>query len=439
MGAFCGPGCSPGSPRSDSTQRGDANAQHVPEKYRLEANWRPLRHFEFYEAVTKAYPQALTKSMYAQPALDKPLFKMSKEEKRELFLDTLYNMMRAAAWGGRKIDEIAYDHTVPRLWSFALQGTWEVQEERRDANLQCFESLIAVHSGAWGIGLVLEVIKDLMNESLELYLLWKELEIRAALAVLRRFPKLPGIAINLRPTEWMLPRMQDFVVEVAREMGGRIGFEVTEYTDDEHFVKCFGSEGSLRDRLTDKLLPVLRRMKEEGVVLIADDLKPLSVYRFEDEESRKKGATLENSHATTADMVLSEEWLSVFSRVKFSIDWMIHSMRLSKDSGENYAKVPIYSFHVKDKPAHVAAMTDTPVPPTSEEEAEALRRLQDRAGSAFRSALPKARSCPHGPVIEATVPPGAIAEWGLDSNVGEQGGLFFEAKFPPQWYLGDVK
>ena len=43
----------------------------------------------------------------------------------------------------------------------------------------------------------------------------------------------------------------------TRRAPGRIAFELTEHTGDLRFAKLFGEQGSLAQRLTRTLLPVL--------------------------------------------------------------------------------------------------------------------------------------------------------------------------------------
>ena len=92
----------------------------------------------------------------------------------------------------------------------------------------------------------------------------------------------------------------------------KVVVELTEYTDDEHFEKFFGADGTLAERLTKTLLPVLEMMKGSGVRIWVDDAKPKSVYKFDDEKKFAKGVKLEDHYACVAEMVFSAQWMSVF-------------------------------------------------------------------------------------------------------------------------------
>jgi len=241
----------------------------------------------------------------------------------------------------------------------------------------------------------------------------------------------------------LLKEIQDAVIEATGRAPKRIIFELTEYTEDVHFARFFGEEdkGTLGQRLTATLLPVLRRMKEAGATLLADDLLPSKIYQFDGVASRRDGKRIANCHATESSLMLSEEWSSVFNGVKFGLEWIIHAMPLSKHSGKLYAAVPLYARNVKDSPAYVAAVTDTEVPTEEADQKAALRRLQDEAATELRNCLQvveKKRSFDILPVFEGTVPVDITKEWGLQNRGKEQGGILFESRFPPWWFYGNI-
>jgi hypothetical protein len=398
----------------------------------------PLTQHDLFAAVIEKHPEVLRHSVYKPLQLPKPLYKMGLEEKVELFKAALEEMLEQIR-SGDSPEKVAYDSDSLRLWSFGLQPMWEVCSDKSESRLLGLESLMALHCGSWGVGPILDVIEHLLNNDLSIYLQFKKLEVDAALSALENYPALPTISVNLRPSEWLLPEVQELVRDASRCAPGRIAFELTEYTNDAHFPLLFGEEGSLFERLTRKLLPVLRGMKKEGVVILADDLMPACVYHFEGEEECRRGERLSATHATECEAMLSEEWREVFTSVKFGIDWAIHALRLSKDSGADYAKVPLFVRGIKDNPKHVAAVTDRPVPCTEEEQVEALKHLQEAAASQLKSALTRTWSHFEAlPVLEGTVPAAAVQEWSLQGAAKEQGGMFFEARFPPEWFLGMV-
>ncbi|CAK0855089.1 unnamed protein product [Prorocentrum cordatum] len=230
------------------------------------------------------------------------------------------------------------------------------------------------------------------------------------------------------------------VIDATRRAPDRIVFELTEYTQDSHFTRLFGEQGSLSQRLTRTLLPVLRRMRQVGVKLIADDLLPFSVYCFDGEASRRKGHRLIDHHATECSTMLSPEWSAVFHGVKISLDWVVHAMPLGKQIDAAFASVPLYAKSVKDNPGHVAAVTGKTVPEEDVEKVSALRELQEAARVELRAALREVRRHRFDvpPVLEATLPPAMVAEWGLEGFAKEQGGMLFEARLPPAWFFGQV-
>jgi hypothetical protein len=398
-----------------------------------------LNQKQLFEVIAEVYPDVLTKSVYRPMAVSKPLFKMSLQEKREIFVEALRGMLKDVS-DGRPPAEVAYDTDASRLISFGLQPMWEVREDKEQSRLVGLESLLALHTGSWGVGLVLDVLESLLDSDLAVYLQLKGLEVQAALDALETFPSLPPISVNLRPSEWLLQEVQSLVLDATRRAPGRIVFELTEYTQDSHFTRLFGEQGSLCERLTRTLLPVLWRMREAGVKLLADDLLPFSVYCFDGEASRRKGHRLIDHHATESSTMLSREWSAVFHGVKISLDWVVHAMPLGKQIDAAFASVPLYAKCVKDNPGHVAAVTGKPVPEEDVEKVSALRALQEAARVELRAALQEVQrhSFDILPVLEATLPPASVAEWGLEGAAKEQGGMLFEARLPPAWFFGLV-
>ncbi|CAK0864931.1 unnamed protein product [Prorocentrum cordatum] len=399
-----------------------------------------LNQRQLFEAVTNTCPDVLTRSVYQPMQLAQPLFKMPLQEKRQLFVAALRGMLEDIG-DGRSPAEVAYaTDESGRLFSFGLQPMWEVREDKGQSRLVGLESLLALHTASWGVGIVVDVLDDLLDTDIDLYLQFKGLEIQAALDALETFPSLPPISVNVRPSEWLLPGVQSLVLDATRRAPGRIVFELTEYTQDLQFKRLFGEQGSLSQCLTRTLLPVLRRMREAGVKLLADDLLPFSVYCFDGEESCRKGHRLVDHHATESSMMLSSEWSAVFHGVKISLDWVIHAMSLGKQTGAAFASVPIYAKNIKDNPGHVAAVTGKPVSDEGVETSSALRDLQKAARVELQAALQEVRRHRFDilPVLEATLPPAHIAEWGLEGAAKEQGGMFFEARFPPAWFFGQI-
>lgn len=394
---------------------------------------------EMFDAVSAKFPDLLTKPVHRPMRLTSPLHTMQLQEKTDLFKSALQDML-AEISNGKNAMEVAYDTERSRLWSFGLQPMWEVSTYKQQSKLLGTESLVALHSSSWAVGLILDVLDHLFNTDVEVYLQFKFLEIRAAATALEVHPTFPSISVNLRPSEWMMPEVQREVLEATRRAPGRLTFELTEYTQDDHFVRLFGREGSLARRLTSTLLPVLRSLREEGVTLVADDMLPRGVYRFDCEEAHRHGRRLADHHATECGLMLSDEWADVFHGVKIGLEWVMHAMAITKSSGADYAAVPLYARNVKDNPAYVAAVTDGRVPEDEAAKRQALQELQEAAAAALRDTLGELKKRPLSllPVFEGTVPPGAAASWGLEGNAKEQGGMFFEARFPPDWFYGKI-
>jgi EAL domain-containing protein (putative c-di-GMP-specific phosphodiesterase class I) len=394
---------------------------------------------EMFDAVSAKFPDLLTKPVHRPMRLTSPLHTMQLQEKTDLFRSALQGML-AEISNGKNAMEVAYDHERSRLWSFGLQPMWEVSSDKQQSKLLGTESLVALHGSSWAVGLILDVLDHLLNAEVEVYLQFKFLEIQAAVTALEVHPTFPSISVNLRPSEWMMPEVQRAVLEATRRAPGRLMFELTEYTQDDHFVRLFGTEGSLARRLTSTLLPVLRRLREEGVTLLADDLLPGCVYRYEGEAARREGRRLGDCYATECGLMLSDEWADVFHGVKIGLEWVVHSMAITKSSGADYAAVPLYARNVKDNPAYVAAVTDGGVPEEEADRLLALQGLQEAAAAALRVTLGELKRRPLSlmPVFEGTVPPGAAAAWALEGSAKEQGGMFFEARFPPAWFYGRI-
>ncbi|CAK0855090.1 unnamed protein product, partial [Prorocentrum cordatum] len=142
-----------------------------------------LNQKQLFEAVTETYPDVLTKSIYRPLQVPKPLFKMSLQEKREIFLEAIHGMLKDVG-NGRPPAEVAYDTDASRLISFGLQPMWEVREDKEQSRLVGLESLLALHTGSWGVGLVLDALENLLDSDLGVYLKFKTLEVMAALDAL---------------------------------------------------------------------------------------------------------------------------------------------------------------------------------------------------------------------------------------------------------------
>ena len=126
------------------------------------------------------YPEVLTRSVYQPMRLSKPLFEMSLQERRGLFVGALRGMLRAVE-DGRPPAEVAYETSESgRLFSLGLQPMWEVREDKEQSRLVGLESLLALHTGTWGVGLVVDVLEDLLDSDLDVYLQFKGLEVQAS-------------------------------------------------------------------------------------------------------------------------------------------------------------------------------------------------------------------------------------------------------------------
>ena len=91
---------------------------------------------------------------------------------------------------------------------------------------------------------VVDVIESLLDANIVLYLRFAGLEVQAAVDALETFLELPSTSMNLRPSEWLPPEVQSLVPDATRRAPGRIVFELTEYTQDLHFVRLFRQAGA---------------------------------------------------------------------------------------------------------------------------------------------------------------------------------------------------
>mmetsp|Transcript_39568 Transcript_39568/g.93178 ORF Transcript_39568/g.93178 Transcript_39568/m.93178 type:complete len:463 (+) Transcript_39568:44-1432(+) len=389
---------------------------------------------EVFQQASEAEPQILQKSIY-NSALKEAFFKADQTQRMEMFVATLQAMTAGNA----------FDHTEPRLWSFAHHAIYSVQPQtsqdhfdRSASRIVALESIIAGHLGSHGIGPLLQLLTDLMNTRLDLYTRLKVLEIEANALEVSQHECYPKVTINLRASDWMLPEVVAAVRAAHSSNPGRMVFEFTEYSDDAHFDRFFpDAEGrSLDERLEAGLLPLFQQLTAEGIELWADDVKPSSVYIYEDAAAKAKGVRLRESHCTVWELVRTPRWRQIFTGFKLSIDFLIHALEISKDSGPDFAKVPIHAFNVKRKPEHIAAVQGEEAPSSEEEAREQLLRLQSKALESFREiCLELGSSTPL--VLEATLPAGSMHLASLQDreNFLEQGGLMHEAKLPPLMYI----
>jgi hypothetical protein len=415
------------------------NKRNMPEEQQLQGRpqkMRMLTQGELYDKLGEEKPDFLTKSWYPVAEIPKPLFKMSPEEKLEAFQQTVASM-KARIELGEKPEDVYYDSTEARLFSGAVQCIFSIDQDQRieDALPEAVENLIATGLGNWGIGLVLDLLKVALNKDIPSYLFFKNLDIVAMSLTVANFPQLTkgGVAgtVNLRPTEFMFAQVVCAVIHESRSCKGLV-VELTEYTDDDHFVKFYGTEGTLTERLTNTLLPILVMMKENGVRLWADDAKPKAVYKFEDEKHFEKKVPLEDHYATFAEMVFSAGWKDVFERVKFSAEWVIHAFDLSKTTAPDYAKIPLYSRELKVKPEYVAGVQGLSAPKDGTEAAEQLKTLQAAALASLQEYTMRAKEVFRlPPVLEASLTNQILEAFPWVRGCAQQGGLLFELKSEP--------
>ena len=321
---------------------------------------RMITQGELYAKLGKEKPDFLTKSWYPMADLPKPLFKLTPEEKLEAFKQSVASM-KARMDRGEKPEDVFYDSREARLFSGAVQCIFSIDQDPKqkieDAMPEAVENLIATGFGTWGIGLVLDLLEVALNRDIPSYLFFKNLDIVSISLTIADFPQLSKGAVagtvNLRPTEFMFTQVVWAVLRESRKCKGLV-VELTEYTDDDHFVKFYGTEGTLMERLSNTLLLILEIMKENGVRIWVDDAKPKAVYKFDDEKQFARQVPLEDHYATVAEMVFSAAWIKVFERVKFSAEWVIHAFDLTMTTAPDYAKIPLYSRELKVKPDYVA-------------------------------------------------------------------------------------
>ena len=406
--------------------------QGKPQKMRMRTQG------EIYEKLSKEKPDFLTKSWYPAAEIPKPLFKMSPEEKLEAFQWTVASM-KTRMERGEKPEDVYYDSSEARLFSGAVQGIFSIDQnpDRRveDAMPEAVENLIAAGLGNWGIGLVLDLLSVALNKDIPSYLFFKNLDIVAISLTVANFPPLSKGAVagsvNLRPTEFMFAQVVCAVIRESRACRG-MAVELTQYTDDDHFVKFFGTEGTLAERLGNTLLPVLEMMKENGVRIWVDDAKPKAIYKFDDEKKFEKGVPLEDHYATVAETVFSAKWINVFERVKFSGEWVIHAFNLSKTTAPDYAKITLYKNDLKVKPEYVAGGQGLCAPKNDTEAAEQLKTLQDAALASLQEYTVRAKETFQlPPVLEASLANQIVDAFSWVRGCAQQGGLLFELKSEP--------
>ena len=391
---------------------------------------------EMYNKFSKSHPDFLTKSWYKQVTMEKKIWEMTEKEKLEAFQKTVGSMQERIK-GGEKPGEVYYDTTEARLFSGAVQGIFTIStdpsERVEDAKPEAVENLLATGLGSWGIGLVLDLLRVGLNKDTPLYLSFKKLDIQSVSLTVANFPSLSKVAgtVNLRPTECMFAEV---VCAVIREYtdGKEVVVELTEYTDDDYFEKFFGTAGTLEERLVKTLLPVLETMKEKGVRIWVDDVKPKAVYKYDDEKKHEKGVKIEDHYATVAEMVFDGKWRNVFERVKFSAEWVIHAFDLSKTTAPDYEEIPLYKNELKVKPAYVAGVQGLRAPQNKKEAVEQLKTLQVVALRELKAYTIRAKeACRLPPVFEASLTNEIVIKFPWVRECAQQGGILFELKSEP--------
>ena len=388
---------------------------------------------ELYRKLCEEKPDFLTNSWY--PLADtKPLYMMTPEEKLKAFQKTV-SSMKSRIDGGEKPEDVYYDSKEARLFSGAVQCIFSIDQDTKDAMPEAVENLIATGLGNWGIGLVLDLLNVALNKDIPSYLFFKNLDIESISLTVANFPVLSKGAVagtvNLRATEFMFAQVVCAVIRESQTCKGMV-VELTEYTDDDHFVKFFGTEGTLTERLSNTLLPMLEMMKKKGVRIWVDDAKPKAVYKYDDEKQFKKKVPLEDHHATVVEMVFSARWMDVFERVKFSGDWVIHAFNLSTTTAPDYAKITLYNKELKVKPEYVAGVQGLCAPKDDTEAAEQLKTLQAAALASLQEYTMKAKETFHlPPVLEASLTNQVVDAFPWVRGCAQQGGLLFELKSEP--------
>ncbi|MAR52182.1 MAG: hypothetical protein CMK50_03380 [Propionibacteriaceae bacterium] len=252
---------------SHSRQAAFSGKRTIPEEQQMQGSPQTMRLMtqgELYRKLCEEKPDFLTNSWY--PLADtKPLYMMTPEEKLKAFQKTV-SSMKSRIVGGEKPEDVYYDSKEPRLFSGAVQCIFSIDQDTKDAMPEAVENLIATGLGNWGIGLVLDLLKVALNKDIPSYLFFKNLDIESISLTVANFPVLSKGAVagtvNLRATEFMFAQVVCAVIRESQTCKGMV-VELTEYTDDDHFVKFFGTEGTLTERLSNTLLPMLEMMKKK--------------------------------------------------------------------------------------------------------------------------------------------------------------------------------
>merc|ERR1712032_423665 len=230
---------------------------------------------------------------------------------------------------------------------------------------------------------------------------------------------------NLRPADLLLPEVVQGFIDAAISLGepGRLAAELTEYMDDEVWAQRTAGIDNIDDKVHAFVIPKLRDLRSHGILIVADDLKPQSVYAKEDVFS---------THATELDRMLRYD--DLFDVWKCDLEWCMHAFRINRDTDpETYGRLPLYAREVMTSPEHVEACCDHPGPHSCR-----LADLQDAAERSMQRFLRDA--VPQKPVIiEQTLNCGAgrdMVPGGIsgNGNIYEQGGLPFESKAPPEYF-----
>ena len=421
---------------SHSRQAAFSGKRTIPEEQQMQGSPQTMRLMtqgELYRKLCEEKPDFLTNSWY--PLADtKPLYMMTPEEKLKAFQKTV-SSMKSRIDGGEKPEDVYYDSKEPRLFSGAVQCIFSIDQDTKDAMPEAVENLIATGLGNWGIGLVLDLLNVALNKDIPSYLFFKNLDIESISLTVANFPVLSQGAVagtvNLRATEFMFAQVVCAVIRESQTCKGMV-VELTEYTDDDHFVKFFGTEGTLTERLSNTLLPMLEMMKKKGVRIWVDDAKPKAVYKYDDEKQFKKKVPLEDHHATVVEMVFSARWMDVFERVKFSGDWVIHAFNLSTTTAPDYAKIALYNKELKVKPEYVAGVQGLCAPKDDTEAAGQLKSLQAAALASLQKYTERAKETFRlAPVLEASVTNEVVDTFPWLRGCAQQGGLLFELKSEP--------
>merc|ERR1712032_587659 len=159
---------------------------------------------------------------------------------------------------------------------------------------------------------------------------------------------------NLRPADLLLPEVVQGFIDAAISLGepGRLAAELTEYMDDEVWAQRTAGIDNIDDKVHAFVIPKLRDLRSHGILIVADDLKPQSVYAKEDVFS---------THATELDRMLRYD--DLFDVWKCDLEWCMHAFRINRDTDpETYGRLPLYAREVMTSPEHVEACCDHPGP-----------------------------------------------------------------------------